>query len=217
MSELDEVHLQVLREQEGRLSEMQAAHETSVAALEEKVTESLELAEQIEADHDGNLDALRTRLSREHGAELDALRARLDEAVRAAEAKEAEAVELSEECDALSAELKRVGAEARAAAGDLAGRLGVAEEARAAVEEALSETVATVRFFFLSFCLFGCSLFLSMYTFCFVSCVVLGWCAGWAGWERASVCMARRRDKGMVFMEKGSVCIARRKRRRYEP
>lgn len=147
MSELDEAHLQALREEEGRRSEMQKAHDESVAALEDKVTESLELAEQIEADQDSNLEALRAQLATKHGGELDALRERLEEAVKAAEAKGTEALELSEECDTLSAELKRVGEEARSAAGGLEERLEAAEEARTAVEEALSETVAAVSCF----------------------------------------------------------------------
>eukprot|EP00903_Cladosiphon_okamuranus_P012223 g11463.t1 len=142
MSELGEAHLQALRDEEGRRLEMQKAHNESVAALEEKINESLELAEQIEADQDSNLEALRAQLATEHAGELDALRARLEEALKTAEAKGAEALELSEECDALSAELKRVGDEARSSAGGLEERLEAAEEARVAVEEALAETVA---------------------------------------------------------------------------
>ena len=137
------------------MQKMQKTHEESVAALEEKVTESLELAEQIEADQDGNLDALRTQLAREHGEEADGLRARVQEAVQAAEAKEKEALELSEECDTLSAELKRVGGEARAAVVGLEEKLEAAEEARSAVEEALSETVAAVSSAVLSLVLWG--------------------------------------------------------------
>eukprot|EP00752_Nemacystus_decipiens_P014181 g12611.t1 len=138
MSELDDSHVLALQQEEARRSEMHKTHEEAVAALEEKVTESLELAEQIEADQDGNLDALRAKLAREHGEELDALKAQMEEVVRAAEVKEKEALELSEECDTLSADLKRLSA----AAGGLEERLGTAEEARVAVEEALSETVA---------------------------------------------------------------------------
>lgn len=152
LSELEQAHLEALREEQGRRAELQAAHDSAVAALEERVAESLELAEQVEGDRDTDLAALRATLEEAHADEAAALRARLEEARALVEAKEAAASDLAAECERLAAECERLAAEAeragdeaREAADGLAERLRAEEEARAAVEGRLEETIASVR------------------------------------------------------------------------
>ncbi|CAM9372571.1 unnamed protein product [Scytosiphon promiscuus] len=88
---------------EAKISEMRATHDAAVAALEGKVVaaledkaaESLELAEQIQADQDENLAALRTQMDDARAAEVAALEGRLAEAVAALEDGRAEAQKLN--------------------------------------------------------------------------------------------------------------------------
>ncbi|CAN0421230.1 unnamed protein product [Ectocarpus sp. 12 AP-2014] len=120
------------------MSELQAEHDQAVAALEEKVSESLELAEQVGADQDVTLAALRAQMAASHADEIAELRAQLSEAERAVEATEAASKELSNECEARSAEVESV----KKSAAEVAEELDVARGRKEDLERELADNVA---------------------------------------------------------------------------